>query len=225
MAVDKEIEERSNEPRALAAIEHETRAADLRATFEVEQPLRRRDVPMRLHALLRSRRPPAPDDDIVRCVASRNVGQRHVRHFHHDRVERLFGDGQLGFETGDLLAQRTPMRNEIGGVVPGLLPARDVLRTCIARCFALLDRLNEQTPLTIELLAPVKLRTERAQRSAPPHRLAQFVGALADQPCVVHQRVGTESGTTPRYPQFGSTTLRVKMRRVVASTLSTTSFA
>ena len=44
----------------------------------------------------------------------------------------------------------------------------------------------------------VELRAECPKRAAPAHRLAQLVEALADHTCVVHQFVGTESGTTMR---------------------------
>ena len=57
---------------------------------------------------------------------------------------------------------------------------------------------NSCEAFAIESFAPVELRSQLAERAATPHRLTQVVEAFADQPGVVHQRFGTESGTTPR---------------------------
>ena len=78
------------------------------------------------------------------------------------------------------------------------LAAGDFLRADVARRPSLSDCLHEQPAFLLECFAPIELRAQRVQSAAPPHRLAQLAGTLAQQLQVVHQLVGIESGTTER---------------------------
>jgi len=107
-----------------------------------------------------------------------------------------------------LVTERAPVGNEFVGRLAGALASRHFLRAGIPCGLALLDRLDEQAPVAFQSFTPVELRSERVEGTAPPHRLAQIVETLADQPHVVHQNVGIESATSDLYPQLASPTER-----------------
>ena len=119
-----------------------------------------------------------------------------------------FRVAELALQARDLLAEPASLRDELIGRLARSLPARDLLRVRVARGLPLLDRLDQQAPFALETFTSVELRAERLQRLATPHRFTQVAEPLADQPHVVHQNVGIESGTSDLYPQLALPTER-----------------
>jgi hypothetical protein len=166
------------------------------------------DLPVRPHSGGGSRLAPAAHDDVLRLVAGGDIGGRDVGHLEQDRLELSLGVAELALEARDLLAERATLGDQIVGGLARALPARDFLRARVARRLALLDGLDQLPPIALESLAAVELWGERLERVTAPHRFTQVAEPLADQPHVVHQNVGIESGTSDLYPQLASPTER-----------------
>ena len=198
MDVEQEVHQRADQARPAAAIDDEARPADLGAALDVEQSLRRRDLPVGTHAVGRTRRAPAAHDDVRVLATLGYVGERDVGNLVQDGVDGTLRGGQLLVEPRDLLTHLASLRDELLRRLLRALPLRDLLGDRIARRLSLVHRLLQQAALLIDAEKPVDLGRERVERATPPHRLAQVVGALAEQPNVVHQKVGIESGTTER---------------------------
>src|SRR6185369_4652909 len=178
MAVDEEVHERADESRTLAAVRHEPRAADLRTALEVEQSHCRADLPVRLHAGTLARRAPVPEDDVVLLTPVGDVGERDVRQLVENCRELPVRLRDLTLETRDFFAERLSCRDQIGGVFACLLPPSDILRARVARCLALFDGLQKQSPFLVQPNGPIDQRPEGAERAASPHRRSYIVGPL-----------------------------------------------
>src|SRR6185503_12415673 len=83
-------------------------------------------------------------------------------------------------------AQLAAARDEIGRVLPALLPLRHFLRRGVAGGLALLDGLDDRAALALQLLGAIEHRRESVERTAAAKRVAEQIHLLAQHANVVH---------------------------------------
>ena len=184
--VDEEVHDRAHEPRALAAVDDEARAAHLRRPLQIDDPEIGGDVPVRAHALRRARLAPAPDDDVLLLATLRHVRAGHVRDLEQRPLQLALDADALGLDRRDLVAEHAAARDQVIGALLVALEPGDLLARCVALRLLLLDRLDQRAALAVERLEAVERGRERVELAAPAHPVAQRVDLLAHHPQVVH---------------------------------------
>src|SRR5689334_21247488 len=92
-------------------------------------------------------RAPLLDHTVAFLAASWHVRQRDVRQLEQDRTQLPFGGLEVTFEPRNFLSQVPTARDQLIGGLLRLLASRDFLRIVVSCCFALLDSLDQGTPL------------------------------------------------------------------------------
>ena len=185
--VEHEVDERPRHARAGAEHDREAGARHLRRPLEVDNAEAHAEIDVRLRLEVEhGRLAPLPHFHVVgRARADGHGLVREIRNHEQGRAQARFDPVEFHLERLDLCATRLVGREEVRGVLAGLLGPRHVLTRGVLLALELLHLRDEHAPFGVE-------RRQRVEFGV--HALAAGGEALADQVGIVADECGVEHG-------------------------------